>query len=833
MFAAVRRWFTLVAMGVTLSCLAADPPVKPEPAKPALDLYGDPLPQGAIARLGSVRFRHPWFVDEVTFSEDGKLLAASGPGGLIIWDRATGRKLHHIPGDREHGPRAPRFSPDGKRLYYEDKTLCAWDLDKGAAVKDFQIPPAETRSIGYSPNGREVILLHKEEEIVRWDLEKGKELARYPKPKDDNFAHFALVGERLLVPEFDGKSVSVRDAAEKKQLWSVEATKYDNGRALSMCFSADGKLFAVETPQNVISLYDSVSGKLIRRFKSDVTGVYWSVHISPDMKTVAASNWDGTLRLWDLETGKERVKISTIEGWTTYVYFAPDSKTFATGGPNTAHGVLLWETSTGKRIEPFPGHSSRVNSVSFSPDGSTVATSSYYEDAVVRLWEPQSGKLLRSLVSDTSHGVEAVAISPNGATLAAGSCRYGDGKLRLWDYRTGRELHAVVGHESECHCVAFSPDGKRLVSGDDYINPKNNHFEGNLYIWDVEAGKLLRVIRGTSGAIQRVLFTRDGRQVVAAADAINIYDAETGERVGEPFQTGNRIWNLVLSADGRLLATADEQGPVRLWELATRREITLPLPNSKSRYVALTTDGRTLAAEVDGDVHLYHWPSEKFVGKLASDDVRLDGVFFSPDNRRLATPTDRDGSVLIWDVAKMVNTPLPAVTKPTEKELQRWWQELRDDDPGTAYKAVWRFAATPEQSLPFLAASLHPAKAADSAVIAGLIDDLDNNDFKVREAASLKLAQMGDPVMEPLRKKAAEGKPSVEQADRIKKLLAKLVVAVAGPEQLQTTRALAVLEQIGGPEAKKIFASLADGAPGATLTREAKAALERLKRGEK
>jgi hypothetical protein len=183
--------------------------------------------------------------------------------------------------------------------------------------------------------------------------------------------------------------------------------------------------------------------------------------------------------------------------------------------------------------------------------------------------------------------------------------------------------------------------------------------------------------------------------------------------------------------------------------------------------------------------------------------------------------------VLIWDVAKLVNQALPPVGKPAAKDLWRWWEDLRDDDPGKAYKAVWRFAAAPEQALPFLSNSLRPVKAPEAAVVAGLIADLDSDDFQVREAASRKLEQMGEPVAEALRKKAEEGKPSAEQALRIKRILAKLVTPVAGAEQLQTSRALAALEQIGGPDAEKVFASLADGAPGASMTREAKAALER------
>jgi WD40 repeat protein len=726
-------WTTLIALASGLPGWGQEPPRQPRPAKPYLDLHGDPLPRGAIARLGTVRFRHAGAVHAVAFSEDGKLLAASSDGRnmVVIWDRATGHKLREIPvGDRGLPPTQLRFSPDGKRLY---STFHVWDVETGAEAKGVARPPAGTRALGYSPDAREVILLHKEAEVVRWDIDKGKELSRYPKPAEGYLSAAAGVGDRLLVPKFDGQSIAMWDAARKKRLWSVETTRDKNYPSLPMAFSADGKLFAVEAPPRMISVYESVTGKTVRRFKGNADKIYYSLGISPDARTVAGSNWDGSLRLWDLESGRQRAKIPTLQGWTTDVFFAPDSKTFATGGGNNAHAVLLWKTATGEPIDPFPGHTSPVSSVSFSPDGSTAATSSWIRgDPVARLWDPRTGRLLRSLEAPDGGGVSAVAFSPDGGTLAACSWS-GERKVRLWDVRTGRERHAMTGHQGGCTCVAFSPDGKRLASSDAYYN-RMGHDEGRLCIWDVESGKLIREIRGTRGAIQRVLFTRDGRHVLAAANGVHIYDADTGQLVGEPFQAKVRIWGLSLSADGRLLATANQEGSVRLWELATRREIALTLPGGMSYDVDLTPDGRTLAASgPERGVVLFHWPSGKTIGELPRDSDIGTRLVFSPDGRRLATVGNAESSALIWDVAGMVNRPLPTVAKPAEADLRRWWAVLRDDNPGEGYKAVWRLAAVPDQALPFLADSLRPVKPSKPATVARLIDDLDSSEFEVRE----------------------------------------------------------------------------------------------------
>jgi WD40 repeat protein len=831
----LRGWAIFVVLLFALPSPSQGPSKQPGPAKARVDLYGDPLPEHAVARLGTVRFRHAGAVHAVAFSDDGKLLAASSDdlNMVIIWNRSTGRRLTEVAVD---GPGLPptflRFSPDGKRLYSsywygKDIRFYAWDVNTGADATDIPRAPSAGYALGYSSNGREVILLDKAE-LVRWDIEKGKELGRYNKP-DGYLSAVTQVGPRLLVPQFDGQAVRIWDAAQNKQLWSIEATRHKNYPGLPMAFSEDGTLFAVEAPPQVISVYESVSGKRLRRLEADVGQIYYSVGISPDRRTVAGSNWDGSLRLWDVESGRERAKVPAIEGWATRIFFAPDSKTFATGGGNNAHGVLLWDTATGKRIDPFPGHASPISSVSFAPDSETVATSSSLRgDPVVRLWDPQTGRLLRSLETPNGGGVSMVTFSPDAKRLA--TCGWsGDRRVRIWDAGNGRELSALPGHDAGCTCVAFSPDAKRLASGDAHYNG-SGHYEGRLRIWDAESGKLIRGIHGTRGAIQRVLFTSDGRQVLAAANGVHVYDANTGQLVDEPFQAQTRVWGLALSADGRLLATADGGGPVRLWELATRREIPLSVPGAKGYGVSLTPDGRTIAVGgADGAV-LFHWPSGDTVGTLRGDAGTVTRVFFSPDGRRLATASNHGSSSLVWDVAGLVNRPLPEVAEPSKANLRRWWADLRDDSPEVAYRAIWRFAATPEQSLPYLSAVLRPVEAAPAAVVSRLINDLESPQFQVRDRASRELERFGEAAAGALQR-AKKADIPVEQSRRIERLLAKLERPVPEPELLRASRAVAALEQMGAAHARKLLATLAAGAEGARLTWEAKASLERLDRG--
>ena len=207
---------------------------------------------------------------------------------MVIWDRATGHKLREIP---VAGYTLPwgnlRFSPDGKRLFGSlqlrhqnpDRlvwTMYAWDVGSGAEAKDIPSFPAQVRPLGYSQDAQEVILLNNHNQIVRWNIEKGKERGRYTQPESGTKAA-ALVGERLLLPRFDGQAVSMWEAGQKKQLWSVKTTRHKEFPDLPMAFSADGKLFAVEAPPRVVSIHDSLSGKLVRQFKRDGVMIYHSL----------------------------------------------------------------------------------------------------------------------------------------------------------------------------------------------------------------------------------------------------------------------------------------------------------------------------------------------------------------------------------------------------------------------------------------------------------------------------------------------------------------------------------------------------------------------------
>ncbi|KAG8984113.1 hypothetical protein FRB90_005558, partial [Tulasnella sp. 427] len=186
-----------------------------------------------------------------------------------------------------------------------------------------------------------------------------------------------------------------------------------------------------------------------------------SVAFSRDGKRIASGSSDGTVRLWDAETGQQSGE--PLEGHTdpvASVAFSTDGKRIASGSWDGT--VRLWDAETGQQSgEPLEGHTSGVTSVAFSPDGKRIASGS--SDGTVRLWDAETGQQSGEPLEGHTDYVTSVAFSTDGKRIASGSW---DRTVRLWDAETGQQSgEPLEGHTSPITSVVFSPDGKRIASG--------------------------------------------------------------------------------------------------------------------------------------------------------------------------------------------------------------------------------------------------------------------------------------------------------------------------------------------------------------------------------
>jgi hypothetical protein len=368
--------------------------------------------------------------------------------------------------------------------------------------------------------------------------------------------------------------------------------------------------------------------------------------------------------------------------------------------------------------------------------------------------------------------------SPNGRTWAIASHDSGH-SVSFWDAVEGPWLPTKIKHTDRIWALGFTPDGRSVLA---WCGDKRVH------VWEVSSGKETRQFGfGHESDAQKVAFSPDGRWIAHTADEgiIRLYDAATIKEV-------HRITNLPdqwlscmsFSPDSRTLATTGSPGwAAALWEVNTGK------------------------------------PRGRFTGHQG----KIYTLVFAPDCKHLASGAD-DTTALLWDLS-LISTSSSNPERP-RTDMSANWGELASEDGKNAYHALWSLVATPEETIAFLKDRLQAVAPVDAKRIDQLIGQLDSDDFDVRERATRELEKFEATVEETLRQ-AFERSASTEVRTRAKAILAKLDPN-RSPALVRQLRAIELVERIGTPSARRLLATVASGAPGARLTREAKAALERL-----
>jgi WD40 repeat protein len=826
-----------------------------------VDLYGDPLPEGAVMRLGTLRQRAVGA--QLAVSADGKSIIGVRGGKLLsVWDTATGklRQTRELPG--ESWGRS-ELSSDGRWVVTDvgmpDPHLKLWDAGTGKPGPKLAIERARyVMPVAFSKDGKRLAAVGhwrgkdgKYNHLVRaWNLATGKEV--FSKKVNINVASdllaFSPDGKHLLT-SFGSTSIGMFcwDIATGRQLWQNKEISFD-----TMVFTPDGKIL---TSQQNPQLVDLETGKAVALEK--LSPINWSTHLSltPDGRTLLISSARGVI-VWDLANGKE---LRMLKGAGEQIVVMPDGKSIVTNNGS----LQRWDLATGKPLyadTSILGHVGEVVTLAFSADGKRLVSGS--TDGSVRLWDTTTGQSLRiwhghearrpvAAGPGAGDGVKTVDITPDGRrVLSAGN----DDRIKLWDASKDKEVRAIAlpapekgeGNRHVYH-VRFSPDGTRVIGT---YGPQGGfmsaastvrQFSDKVAIWDAKTGGLLAIHPVYLSGGRSSGLSTDGWTLLALGKLVDVASGKEKVRL-----TGiSRFSSAALSPDGSLvIGNAEERttkngttyvnsAGLRVWEAATGR----PVVNLKSKswiaQVAFHPDHRFIVTnDLDG-IQLRDVITGAVVARLTMPQkVRVGTtrgsyascLAFTKNGRRLATGHP-DSTILLWDFA----LPASKVKPLTAKELETLWSDLVDTVAAKAWQAVWRMSDAPNEVLPFLRARLKPYPTAPADVTRKLLADLDDNSFERREAAMKRLKDLGLQA-EPALRATLKLKPSLEQKKRIEQILAALKVASPPTaEELRQLRAVIVLERLRSPEARRVLEAMTNGPPSARQTRQAFAALSCLR----
>jgi RNA polymerase sigma factor (sigma-70 family) len=821
-----------------------------------VDRQGDPLPAGAVARLGTLRWRGGDEVEALAFAPDGKTIAAMSPRGaasnrgVFLFDVTSGKLKKHIgPSDRFY--RRIAFSPDGTRLACtctllahgrEKDKVQIWDLSRENESCDFDAE--NVYSLGWSADNKPWAVLLGKQAIVLRELATGKErrfMAKDLPLPARGLSACAYAAERNLLAAPDAKgALHVWDSATGKTRCTL---KPRGDYVFSLAISPDGRTLAslgydVEF-KYAVQLWDLATGKAVRSLAGDQKFLA-AVVFSPDGKTLATVGHQD-VRFWDMVNGQERSRTKGDQSFGQAVAFSTDGRTLAT--VETYSGTIhRWDVATGTRKPEPVGHGNKPYQVAYSPDGRRVATGGS-EDGTIYVWDPATGKSLTRI--HRGGWVGACAFSADGRSLF--SC-WTDDKLCVSDVAGGQELFALKledpdrpDTEQSGAYLYLSDDRKTLVALSYYEAKKGGGFIPELLVtgWDTTTRKqLFRRRRGrndfsmaVSVDAKMLAVSQGGGPGAMAKEApgtgpMRLEDLATGKHILTFPKIKGQTWPLDFSPDGRLMAsfTGDgESQTLRVWEVATASEV-LAIRTVLNSRVAFSPDGRIMAMSAPKqEILLWDLRKGQKVRRLHGFGADVTSLAFSPDGRRLVSGLS-DSTLLVWDVARQA-------VKPKELDaagVALAWTDLAGDS-GKAFAARGTLADSPEKAVTLLKEHLKPSRAADAQRLRKLIADLDSERFAVRETARKGLEELGD-LAEPALRETLKQKPSLELRQQVKGLLEKLRGPVTRPEMLQALRAVAVLEDVGTPAARSVLERLATGADEARLTREAKTSLKRLER---
>ena len=600
------------------------------------------LPEGAKTRLGK------GFIFDMTYSPDGTLLAASTTIGIWIYDARTGEERNllteHMDGTSTvaFSPNSQLFASDG-----EDNTILLWETQTGQHIKTLSGHLDAVNSLDFSPDGQSIASGSDDDTIRLWDVSTGKELMTFA-------GHADGVSDVIFSP--DGKTLASHGYRDGMiHLWNestgelLRSLTGHTADVSSIAYSPDGQILAGSSEDGTFRLWEPDTGHLkttvtTKRESDKVDRGVKSVLFHPDGRKLISNNYgDDMIQFWDVDTGEHLKTINGRPDTTNHITISPDGNTLVYTGDDGK--IKFWDLATNTSIGTLNGYTQMFRDMTYSPDGSKVVTVS--TGPSIRFWDTHTGKLIRTYNHTDGVGFNSIAYSPDGETLACAGGPDDYNTVLLLDTNTFEHRRVFTGHKAGFESVAFSHDGMTLAAGD------NN---GSIVFWDLHSGKKLREFDWNGDIIRNLAFSPDGKILMSTSDSGTcLWDISSGNIIQQL-----NAYEVVISPDWKTvvgIGRTDQIGCISLWNIGEDEPLRTirSLPNA--HFLEYSPNGQTFVSNhADGIIRFWDTKAKQLMQTYSGhiNSGHINGIWFlsySPDGNTLAT-AGWDSTVLLWDVPK-------------------------------------------------------------------------------------------------------------------------------------------------------------------------------------
>lgn len=544
-----------------------------------------------------------------------ELIAGMRDGSLGLWSLAGGTMQRALKGHLAWINsviilREGRYAVSASA----DKTIRVWNLESGRQVRVFRSHDSAVVALAATHDEQLLLTGSRDGSLACWNLDTGENMY-------ETKAHTGTIN--AIAVTSDGKQVVTASHDKTIALWDLRNGSVlqefagHTGPVMWVGLAVGGKYIVSASRDGTSKVWARVAGLdapvMAHRQRSGVTVLVMS---GREYKASAAAE-DGTVKAWDIDTGKLLWKVDRCSGIVGSLGLLLKAQLLVGG---TRDGKLvLWDWNTGALLDVRHGHEASITGLAVLPTERLIVSAS--SDGALKLWRFDRGPKLRKYESFLGHRgvINSIMLSANGKRIVSAS---GDGTVRIWDVAARRLVHTLGGHDGPVNAVAMTPDLEYEVSASD---------DGTLRIW-YRSWPTYKLV-GHEGPVTCVLVSRDCRLVISGGEdgTVRLWPL-LRDHVAQPYSVrakriiqehGSAITALLLSVDSRSLISASRDGMVRLWNLTRDRTVSTFRADAAVLTLAATPDCmRIVAGDQMGQIHFLRVQrSQSSVGEAPAESA--------------------------------------------------------------------------------------------------------------------------------------------------------------------------------------------------------------------